>query len=160
MARMTGSSAKLGFGVALAIFLIVLGLLVTGSPLLVVSLGERLGLPLGNVITWFGMMALVMMIWFGSKGLRKPSSRRDRTYRRLWFVLLALAILWPFVSYALAGNWNFSFGRRDGFRGSSDAAEWFFRYSYAVVLLPVLFAAVRTVHRGLDRWRSKGRQRG
>lgn len=157
---MTDSTAKLGFAVALATLLIVLGLLVTGSPILLVPLGARLGLPLGNVITWFGMVALVMMIWFGSGGLRNPVTRVDRFYRLAWVVLLALAVLWPFVSYTLADNWSFSFGRREGFRGSSRAADWFFRYSYAVFLLPLLFAAMRIVHLGLERLRGKRSQGG
>jgi nitrate reductase NapE component len=145
------ANIRLGFAVALVIFVTSLALLVTGSPLLNMTLSEALGLPLGTVLTWFGMMALVMMIWFGSKDLRQPATRRDRVYRRTWFVLLALAVLWPFVSYALAGNWSFSFRWQEGFRGSSRAADWFFRYSYAVVLLPVLFALVRIAHLGFAR---------
>mgnify|MGYP000107873547 FL=1 len=156
MKQMKTSTIRLGFTAALAIFLFALALLVTGSPLLAVPLSERLGLPLGNVITWFGMTALVMLVWFGSRGLREPASRRDRIYRQLWFILLALAVLWPFASYALAGNWSFSFGSREEFRGSSRAADWFFRYSYAVVLLPMLLVLARIAHVGLARWRGKG----
>ena len=70
MKQMKTSTIRLGFTAALAIFLFALALLVTGSPLLAVPLSERLGLPLGNVITWFGMTALVMLVWFGSRGLR------------------------------------------------------------------------------------------
>ena len=71
-------------------------------------------------------------------------------------ILLALAVLWPFASYALAGNWSFSFGSREEFRGSSRAADWFFRYSYAVVLLPMVLVLARIAHVGLARWRGKG----
>jgi hypothetical protein len=156
MTQMTNATIRLGFAAALVIFLFALALLVTGSPILVAPLSERLGLPFGLVVTWSGMTALVMLIWFGSSGLREPASRRDRIYRRLWFILLALAVLWPFVSYALAGNWSFSFGSREEFRGSSRAADWFFRYSYAVVLLPMLLVLVRIAHVGLARCRGKG----
>ena len=151
MTQMTNLKARFGFAAALMIFAVALVLLITGSPILVVPLSEHLGLPLGNVITWFGMLALVMMIWFGSAGLREPSNRHDRSFRGLWFILLLLAVLWPFVSYALAGNWGFSFRVQEGFRGSSSAADWFFRYSYAVVLLPILFVVARLVLKGLDR---------
>ena len=149
MSWMTNSRTRLGFAVALVIFLVAFALLLTGSPVLEVTLSASLGLPLGNVIAWSGMVALVMMIWFGSRGLREPSVPRDRIYRRLWFAMLILALLWPFVSYALAGNWSFSFRWQEGFRGSSRAADWFFRYSYAVLLLPVLLVVVRIAHKGL-----------
>lgn len=155
MDEMTVPTVRLAFALALLVFLLAVALLVTGSPVLVVPLSERFGVPLGNVITWCGMLALVMMIWFGSQGLRQPSGLRDRIYRRIWFVLLALAVLWPFVSFALAGNWSFSFRVQEGFRGSSRAADWFFRYSYAVVLLPFLFAAARGIHVVIARWRGR-----
>lgn len=148
---MTDRPTRLGFAVSLLILVVSLGLLVTGSPLLTMTLSARIGLPLGNVITWLGMVALVFAIWFGSAGLRDPRTVADRLYRHAWVALLAMAVLWPFVSYALAGNWSYSFGQRDGFRGSSAAADWFFRYSYAIVLLPLLFVIVRAVHGQLSR---------
>jgi hypothetical protein len=144
--RMTRFSAAAGFLTALATFAFVLLLLVTGSPLLVMPIGPGLGVPFGNVITWIGMLALVMLPWFGWSSLRSPHTTRDRNYRRAWSFLLLLALLWPVISYGLAGNWSFSFQRRDSFRGGPTAALWFFRYSFAVVVLPVLFAIVRIVH--------------
>ena len=148
---MNQSSTRLGLAVSLLVFFASFSLLVTGSPLLVVTLSERVGLPLGNVITWLGMVALVLVIWFASPGIRAPRTRADRFYRGGWQTLLVMAVLWPFVSYALAGNWSYSFGQRDTFRGSSGAADWFFRYSFSVVLLPPLLAAVRFVHLRLRR---------
>lgn len=148
---MTDPRTRIALAVSLLVFVVSLGLLVTGSPLLTATLSARLGLPLGNVITWLGMLALVFALWFGSPGLRVPRSGSDRLYRRAWMVLLVMAALWPFVSYALAGNWSYSFGQREGFRGSSAAADWFFRYSYASVLLPLLFAVVRAIHVTLSR---------
>ena len=119
------------------------------------NLSEALGLPAGNVIVWLGMLALVLMIWFASAGLRQPSSGSDRVYRRIWLALLVLALAWPFVSYALAGNWSYSFRRRDVFQGSGAAATWFFSFSYTVVILPLVFAIVRSLHVGLSRWVDK-----
>ena len=124
----------LAVAVSFLVFFASFSLLVTGSPLLVVTLSERLGLPLGNVITWLGMVALVLVIWFASPGIRAPRTRTDRFYRGAWRTLLVMAVLWPFVSYALAGNWWYSFGQRDTFRGSSDAADWFFRYSFILLI--------------------------
>ncbi len=136
-----------GLALCLLVFFACMGLLLTGSSLLTVALSERLGLPWGTPITWLGMVALVFALWFGSAALRAPRTHADRNYRRAWAVLLAMAVLWPFVSYALAGNWSYSFGQREGFQGSSAAADWFFRYSFSVLLLPLLFVFVRSMHR-------------
>ena len=148
---MRNTAARFGFVASLFVFLCSLILLVTGSPLLVMTLSERLGLPLGTVTTWLGMMALVLMTWFASPRLRAAQSGRDRIYRVALIVLFALALSWPFVSYGLAGNWSFSFRGQEAFRGSSRAADWFFRFSYGVVLLAILFPIVRLVHLRLTR---------
>ena len=152
---MANTSVRLSFIASLLVFLTSLLLLASGSPVLVLPLNDTMGLPLGNVIAWLGMLSLVLMIWFASPGLRQPTSFTDRLYRGIWVVLLFLALAWPFVSYALAGNWEFSFRRRDVFQGSGEAATWFFSFSYAVVILPLVFALVRTLHAGLSRWFGK-----
>jgi hypothetical protein len=149
------TAVRLGFIASLLIFLTSLLLLARGSPLLVLPLSETMGLPLGNLIVWLGMLALVLIIWFGSPGLRQPSSATDRFYRGIWIVLLLLALAWPFVSYTLAGNWEFSFRRRDVFQGSGEAATWFFSFSFVVILLPIAFAVVRTLHVSVSRWVGK-----
>lgn len=149
---MANTSVRLGFIASLLIFLTSLLLLASGSPVLVLSLSDTMGLPLGNVIAWLGMLSLVLMIWFASPGLRQSPTATDRFYRGIWIVLLVLALAWPLVSYALAGNWEFSFRRRDVFQGSGEAATWFFRYSFTVMLLPLVFAGVRTLHVGWARW--------
>jgi hypothetical protein len=148
----TDKTARLGLAAALLVFVTSVTLLASGSQVLVLALSESMGLPLGNLVTWMGMLALVFMIWFASAGLRQPSSDSDLIYRRAWVILLVLAISWPFVSYALAGNWSYSFRRRDVFQGSSAAAEWFFSYSFAVVMLPIVFAVVRGLHVASSRW--------
>ena len=140
-----------GFVISLLVFLCCLVLLVTGSPLLLTTLNEGLGLPLGTVSTWLGMMALVLMTWFASPRLRTAASRRDQIYRAALIVLFLLALSWPFVSYGLAGNWSFSFRGQEAFRGSSRAADWFFRFTYGVVLLAALFPVVRFIHSRLAR---------
>lgn len=152
---MANTAVRLGFVASLLIFLTSLVLLASGSPILVLSLSESMGLPLGNLIVWLGMLALVLMIWFASPGLRQPCSATDRLYRGVLIVLLVLALTWPFVSYALAGNWEFSFRRRDVFQGSGEAAIWFFRFSFVVILLPIAFAVVRALHVGLSQWGSR-----
>ncbi len=138
---------KAGFWFCAAIFAVSLYLLFTGSPLLLLLAIERIGLPLGNVTTWVGMIALVMMVYLGSDRLRHPRSKPDAIYRATWIVLLVLALGWPLVSYALAGNWANTFsGSATSFRGSPAAAKWFMGYSIAVVILPLVFVVVRWLH--------------
>ena len=145
--------AATGLLLATGAFLASLWLLVTGSPLLLLTVSERMGLPLGTPVTWMGMVALVLMVRFGFAGLRSPVSRADRVYRSLWRLSLALALLWPLAGYGLAGNWAFMFSAGEGFRGGQVAMRLFWFNSVAVVVLPLTLALTRLVHLAVSRFR-------
>lgn len=139
--------SKWVFWLSALVFVTAVYLLVTGSPLLLISLNERMGLPLGNLVAWLGMLSLVLMVAPGWGSLWVSNADRDRVFCRLWWLLLAMVLAWPLIGFALAGNWSNSFsGSAPGFRGSPAASRVMFSYSAAAVILPLLFVLVRWLH--------------
>jgi len=139
--------SRFGLLAASAVFLASLGLLVSGSPLLLLMLSARMGLPLGTAVTWFGMLAWGALLHFGSVALPDPAPRADRFYRGSWRVALTLALLWPLAGFGLAGNWAYTFSDTDGFRGGQAAMQLFWVNSVVVVALPPAIWLARFVHR-------------
>ena len=117
-------------------------LLVTGSPLLEKSLSSTQNIPLGNLLTWMGMIALPLSIYWGSKGLRQPDSTVRKYLSVLLKCLILLALLWVPICYLLAGNIAFNFSGTEEFQGGQIAMKWFWRYSYGlpIVTIGVLLA--------------------
>jgi len=113
-------------------------LLVTGSSLLMIALDDDHSIPLGTFITWAGMIALPLSIYWGIKELRKPSSKLNRFLSGLLKIIIILGILWVPISYLLAGNLSFSFSEKVTFHGGQDAMRWFWRLSYGIGIGSIL----------------------
>lgn len=122
-------------------------LLVSGSDLLLIPLVEAPYLPLGNIITWVGITALPLSIYFGIGKIRKPHTKTETFYNRVLKIIIALAVAWGFVAYGLAGNFATTFKNQPGFVGSSRAAEYYWYYNYLVVLAPLVFLLIYGLHR-------------
>ena len=143
---------RLVFIISLLVFLTVLGLLITGSNLLTISLAKNPEIPLGNMLTWLGLMAFPLMLFTGIRSVRQPRSQLDKAMRLLLWVSLFLAVLWPFVSFYLADNWSFNFKRQLVFRGSDRAGRLFWYNNYLLSGLPIaifLIHTIRTIIKGL-----------
>jgi len=82
--------------------------LVTGSSLLMIALDDSNSIPLGTFITWAGMIALPLSVYWGIKELRKPSKKLNRILAGFIKIIIILGILWVPISYLLAGNLSFS----------------------------------------------------
>ena len=129
------------FLVALSITIFVLALLLTGSSLLNYNLSKSGAIPLGTFITWIGLVALSLSVYWGVRPLRQP---HNLMYRRLSLVLkvaIGLAVLWVPVSFALAGNISFNFSTKHGFLGGQEAMRIFWGYTYGIAigaLLPLV----------------------
>ena len=113
-------------------------LLVTGSPILTKTLSANSKVPLGNLITWAGFMALPLSIYFGVNRLYDPKKPRDKTLALLLRFSILLAFLWAPVSYLLAGNPSFTFSEKATFQGGQSAMKIFWYFSYAIVAFPLL----------------------
>ena len=119
-------------------------LLITGSTLLVLPISNEPYIPLGTFITWFGIIALPSAIYWGNQNLRMPPS----AFRYLSLVLkiiLFLALLWAPICYLLAGNWSFSFSNKETFQGGQAAMRWFWRFSYGIVVVPIVLWVIHLI---------------
>jgi heme/copper-type cytochrome/quinol oxidase subunit 4 len=112
--------------------------LVTGSSLLMIALDDANSIPLGTFITWAGMIALPLSIYWGIKELRKPSEKLNRILCGFIKIIIILGILWVPISYLLAGNLSFSFSEKETFQGGQDAMKWFWRLSYGIGIGSIL----------------------
>ena len=129
---------KTYFYCALLLTLSVILLLLTGSSLLTMALDSDGSIPFGTLITWTGMIALPLSIYWGIKELRKPSSKLNRILSGFLKVIIILGILWVPISYLLAGNLSFTFSEKETFQGGQDAMRWFWRLSYGIGIGAIL----------------------
>ena len=133
---------SLYFFACLLIFILVLTLLMTGSSILTVPMYEGSSIPMGTPITWMGLSALPLTIYFGVGEFRNPK-KRHKLFNQLLKFFVGLAVLWVPISYLLAGNLSFSFsGTATGFQGGQLAMKLFWGYTYGIAILPVLLLII------------------
>ena len=112
--------------------------LVTDSSLLMIALDDANSIPLGTFITWAGMIALPLSVYWGIKELRKPSGKLNRILSRLIKIIIISGVIWLPTSYLLAGNLSFSFSEKETFQGGQDAMKLFWRLSYGIGIGSIL----------------------
>jgi hypothetical protein len=117
------------FIISLLVIIVVSTLLVSSSSVLVIGLGSDPYIPLGNILTWIGMIAFPISIYSGIF---------YKILKLLLFIAILLTVFWGVVSFYLADNWSANFGSQEGFRGSTRAANYFWNYNYLVVGLPLI----------------------
>lgn len=128
------------FLMSLVVFLVSLGLLISGSSILVKPVIPESSVPVGTVSTWLGLIALSLLFVYGNNKLNAPKNNFEQTIRFGFKTCFFLALFWGLVSYLLAGNWSYNFKTSDEFVGSNEAYEVFRYYTLLVVGLPFLLA--------------------
>ena len=108
--------------------------LIIGSSLLTMSLDNSNSIPIGNVITWAGIISLPLAIYFGVEELRKPNGKLNKILASFLKATFILAILWVPISYFLSGNLSFFFSEKESFQGGQTAMKWFWVLSYGIGL--------------------------
>ncbi|MEM9857464.1 MAG: hypothetical protein AAF843_08915 [Bacteroidota bacterium] len=136
---------KIYFYSALILTLSVIILLVTGSPLLEITLNYNQSIPLGTFITWTGMISLPLTIYWGVKELRNPSSQLNRMLSGFLKIIIILGILWVPICYLLAGNLSFTFSNKETFQGGQVAMRWFWWLSYGIGIGALLILIVHWI---------------
>ena len=129
---------KIYFYCALILTITVIIILITGSSILTIAFDRHELIPFGTLITWAGMISFPLMIYWGIKELRKPSSKLSRILSGVLKIIIVLGILWVPISYLLAGNLSFSFSEKETFQGGQDAMKWFWRLSYGIGIGTIL----------------------
>ena len=133
---------KLKFFSSLIVFVAAGYFLISGSPLVTMSLSKTANIPLGNLTTWIGMIALPLTFYYGIKGLREPGNKTERILSFVLKALILLAILWVPISYLLAGNMSNSFSNTPEFRGGQLAMRIFWINTYVTVAAPLLLGII------------------
>ena len=129
---------NLKFAVFLSITFSVIALLLSGSNLLSYTIGSYITLPLGNLITWVGMLSLPLSIYWGIKPYINLNFKPHKYVNKSLKIAISLGFLWAPLAYVLAGNWTFTFKDKQEFQGSMEAMEWFWRLNGGTVLFPIL----------------------
>ena len=132
--------SKIFFYLSLAVFFFSLYLLVSASSLLTYSMGPEDTVPLGSFITWAGLIALPMSLYWGSVKFRMPEGTFYKVLSSTLKITILLALLWLPISYGMAGNMNFNFGQSPSFQGGQTAMKifWFISFTIPSITL-VLF---------------------
>lgn len=125
--------------IPLSVLLICGFLILSGSSILTKPIVEGGSFPYGNLISWTALIALSLSIYFGINKINHPITFIHKTFSYAYRLLIILPVLWGFVSYYLASNWAFTFKQQKEFRGSSDAAEYFWLYTIVCVLFPLIY---------------------
>ncbi len=133
---------KLWFFGSLIVLLTVIVLLLTASNLLTFSLSDDPYIPLGTFITWAGIIAFPLTIYWGMDNWRKPVGRAERILSSLLKFQIVLATLWLPICFALSGNMAFTFVEKENFQGGQSAMRlfWYFNYFMGVAPLFLLLA--------------------
>ena len=99
-------------------------------------------IPLGTPITWLGIIALPLSIYFGNRKMREPGGQLSRFLSVVLKILIVLALLWAPISYLLAGNFSNTFTEKAEFQGGQLAMKWFWRFTYGIVIAPNLIIMI------------------
>ena len=133
---------KVAFLISIVVVLFAFGLLVTGSPLLLLNLASGGEFPFGTLSTWAGIAALPCAVLSGCHGLYAPADRFTTSSNYLLRACIALGGLWGFTAYIFATNWAINFRPGEGFLGSPLAATYFWTYTVLLVLMPLVILIV------------------
>ena len=151
MVKSDATEFKMKTMFCMALFMITIFLLVTGSPLLMVAVWDSPYLPLGNLITWAGLISFPLSIFYGTPSLRKPSGNIVKWLSAWLKAMIILSLLWFPLSALLAGNLSNSFGQSSSFQGGQTAMRLFWIYSFGVpistLIIWVCFGILKLVGR-------------
>jgi hypothetical protein len=134
--------AKAQIYISAIILVSCLFLIITGSPILNKPFIKDSTFPLGTVISWVGIIALTLVIYFIINKIYSSYSSNYKILRFIFKSIIILALLWGFIGFLLANNWAFIFQNHDKFRGSADASRYFWIYTATLVLLPILLILI------------------
>jgi hypothetical protein len=132
---------------SIAILILSLVLLITGSSILNLSVLE---IPLGNIITWLGFIALQFTFFLIHNGFKKSQSFLGKTIKYLMYTLIIVSILWFVIAYILSGNINFNFKTSNDFIGSPKASILYWNINYTLAIAPIILSLLYSILRFIE----------
>ncbi len=120
------------FWISLAFFILSFLLLLSGSSLLVLSLGGQAAIPLGNLTTALGILAFSVLSFCSLRWRGRPNRTWHRYLVTLAGISIGLSVTWWPVGRMLSGNWS------NTFINQPLASWWFWNYSYTLVGFPLV----------------------
>lgn len=105
--------------------------------ILTAPLYENNSMPLGTMISWFGIVAVAWISY-----LIRPMKKRllSPFSRNVLYLNFFAAVFWGFISYLLAGNWQFKFLVQLNFY------LWIL-YTAAIFIIPVIVYTIWLIKR-------------
>ncbi len=133
----------------LSMSFLVLGIVIilfsTGSSVLTKSV---FGIPMGNILIWFGFMALQLATYISNKGFKTSNSGLGKWIRLTMIGFIVLSILWFAIAYILSGNTSFNFSSSTTtYLGSPKASILYWYIIYALVIAPIVLTLVYNILR-------------
>ena len=133
----------------LSISFLVLGIVIilfsTGSSILTKSV---FGIPMGNILIWFGFMALQLATYTSNKGFKKSKTYIGKWIRFVMIGLIIISVLWFGIAYILSGNTSFNFSSSaTTYLGSPKASILYWYIIYALVIAPITLTLIYNVLR-------------
>jgi hypothetical protein len=126
---------------------LVASLLISGSSLLTVPFIEDVDMPVGTILTWFGLICLSTAFLASSEPLWQRRGF-SRWYAYALIICLVLSTFWGLSSFSQSGKWNFTFSRSSPtFVGSAEAGKIFWMISKTTASAPILIYLVYRAHR-------------
>ena len=122
---------------------VVIFLFSTGSSILTKSVCD---IPVGNILIWFGFMALQLIVYITNRGFKKSRSRVGKWIRALMICLMSVSVLWFGIAYLLSGNTSFNFSSTaTTYSGSPKASVLYWYIIYVLVIAPVALMLIYNV---------------
>lgn len=97
---------------------------------------------MGTPITWLGIISLPLSIYFGVSKIHSPKQPFITNLSRILKGIIILAILWVPICFLLSGNFSNSFSEKEVFQGGQLAMKWFWRFTYGIVISPLLIICI------------------
>ena len=137
------------FAISLGILGIVVILFSTGSSILTY---DFFGIPAGNLIIWFGFIAIQLAVYSFHKGFKATHSVLGKLIRNLMRILIAFSVLWFGIAYFLSGNIGFNFSSEaTGYLGSPRASILYWNIIYVLLIAPVILMILYSLLRYFER---------
>ncbi len=105
----------------------------SGSELLVKPITYDPFIPLGTIISWFGLISLELLLLVLTNNVLEKAGLFNKLLGLMAVTLLVLAVLWAPVSYVLSGNFAFNFSEPNPLGDHLLASKifWYFTYFMA-----------------------------